>query len=216
MIRQTFSFSHYISTLFIWCCRVCYFVWWTWVLWGHHATLVCSEKMGPSKNCASGPLKVLSVTAIGSCPRTAEGTANVESGILASKGILCRIINSETCWIQSNHCSRCVLVSAWSTPFISYIRSIDIHTYVLPCMFLLEALTFSTVYEYRIDIITFQNTFLKISIGCAMCMESTIEPFFISTSTQVPIPGTSESGRMAEHCPPTFSKRGNVGGGDFS
>jgi len=45
-------------------------------------------------------------------------------------------------------------------------------------MFLLEALTFSTVYEYRIDIITFQNTFLKISIGCAMCMESTIEPFF--------------------------------------
>ena len=33
---QTFSFSHCIFTLFIWCCRVCYFAWRTRVLWGHH------------------------------------------------------------------------------------------------------------------------------------------------------------------------------------
>jgi len=43
MIGQTFSY--YTSTLFIWCCRVCYFAWWTRVSWGHHATLVYNEKM---------------------------------------------------------------------------------------------------------------------------------------------------------------------------
>jgi len=37
MTGQTFSFLHCISTLFIWCCRVCYFAWSTRVLWGHHA-----------------------------------------------------------------------------------------------------------------------------------------------------------------------------------
>jgi len=42
--RQTFSFPHCISTLFIWCCRV--FAWWTRVLWEHHETLVFIEKMG--------------------------------------------------------------------------------------------------------------------------------------------------------------------------
>jgi len=46
MIGQTFSFSYYISTLFIWCCRVFYFAWWTRVSWGHHATLVYIEKLG--------------------------------------------------------------------------------------------------------------------------------------------------------------------------
>ena len=46
MINQTFSFSLCISTLFIWYCRVCYFVWWTRVLWGHRATLVFIEMMG--------------------------------------------------------------------------------------------------------------------------------------------------------------------------
>ena len=46
MINQTFSFSHCISTLFIWYCRVCYFAWWTRVLWGHRATLFFIEMMG--------------------------------------------------------------------------------------------------------------------------------------------------------------------------
>jgi len=32
MVGQTSSFPHYISTLFTWCCRVCYFAWWTRVL----------------------------------------------------------------------------------------------------------------------------------------------------------------------------------------
>jgi len=63
MIRQTFSFLHCISTLLIWCCRVCYFAWWTRVSWGHHATLVYIEKMGPSKDCASRPLKASSGSA---------------------------------------------------------------------------------------------------------------------------------------------------------
>jgi len=55
MIRKTFSF-YCISTLFIWCCRVCYFAWWTRVLWGHHATLVYIEKMGAiEKVCLRGP-----------------------------------------------------------------------------------------------------------------------------------------------------------------
>jgi len=40
MIGQTFSFSYCVSTIFIWCCNVYYFAWWTRVLWGHHATLV--------------------------------------------------------------------------------------------------------------------------------------------------------------------------------
>jgi len=35
MIGQTFSFSRCIYTFFIWCGRVCYFAWWTRVLWGH-------------------------------------------------------------------------------------------------------------------------------------------------------------------------------------
>jgi len=34
-----------------------YFVWWTRVLWGHHATLFLMKRWGPSNNCASGPLK---------------------------------------------------------------------------------------------------------------------------------------------------------------
>jgi len=60
MIGQTFLFLHCISTLFIWYCRVCYFAWWTRVWWRHHATLVFIEKMAFfSKNCSSGPPKVL-------------------------------------------------------------------------------------------------------------------------------------------------------------
>jgi len=45
MIVQTFSFPQYISTLFIWFCRVCYFAWWTQVLWGCRATLVFIESV---------------------------------------------------------------------------------------------------------------------------------------------------------------------------
>ena len=54
MIGQRFSFPHCISTLFIWCYRVCYFALWARVLWGHHATLVFIERIGPSNDCASG------------------------------------------------------------------------------------------------------------------------------------------------------------------
>jgi len=46
MTGQTFSFSHCMPTLFIWCCRVRCFAWWTWVFWEHHETLVFIEKMG--------------------------------------------------------------------------------------------------------------------------------------------------------------------------
>ena len=46
MIGQTYLFSYRISTLFIWCCRLCCFAWSTRVLRGHHATLVFIEKMG--------------------------------------------------------------------------------------------------------------------------------------------------------------------------
>ena len=45
MTAKTFSFLHCISTLFIWCCRVCYFAWRT-LLWGHHATLFFIKKVG--------------------------------------------------------------------------------------------------------------------------------------------------------------------------
>jgi len=57
MIRETFSFSYCISTIFMWCCRVCYFAWWTRVLWGHNETCFLLKRWGPSNNCASGPLK---------------------------------------------------------------------------------------------------------------------------------------------------------------
>jgi len=60
VIGQTFSFPHYISALFIWCWRVCYFVWWTRVLCGHHATLVCIEKMGAlEKLCLRAPTSLI-------------------------------------------------------------------------------------------------------------------------------------------------------------
>jgi len=56
MIGQMFSFSRCTSTLFIWCYRVCYFAWWTRVLWGLHATLVFIEKMGALKQlCRRAP-----------------------------------------------------------------------------------------------------------------------------------------------------------------
>ena len=55
MIGQTFSLSRCISTLFIWCCRVCYFVSWTRVFWGHHVILVFIEKMGPRTIVPQGP-----------------------------------------------------------------------------------------------------------------------------------------------------------------
>ena len=57
MIVQASSFSHCLSTLFIWSVRVCYFAWWIRVLWGHHASLVLIEKMGHSKNCLSASPK---------------------------------------------------------------------------------------------------------------------------------------------------------------
>jgi len=49
MTGKTFSFSHCISTLFIWCCRVCYFAWWTRLLRENHPTLFFIEKMGSLK-----------------------------------------------------------------------------------------------------------------------------------------------------------------------
>jgi len=49
MIGQTFSFSPCISTLSIWCCRVCYFSWWAQVLWGHHEASFFIENMGAIK-----------------------------------------------------------------------------------------------------------------------------------------------------------------------
>ena len=42
MIGRTFSFSHCISTLFIWCCR--FFGWWTRVLWGRGGTRLASTR----------------------------------------------------------------------------------------------------------------------------------------------------------------------------
>jgi len=60
VIVQTISFC--ISTLLIWCCRLCYFSWWIRALWGDHATLVLLEKIVPSKNCASGSLQASSGT----------------------------------------------------------------------------------------------------------------------------------------------------------
>jgi len=60
MLGQTFWFSHCISTLFIWCCRVCYFAWWTRVLWGHHATLVYIGKMGALRRlCLRAPKSLI-------------------------------------------------------------------------------------------------------------------------------------------------------------
>jgi len=62
MIAQTFSFLHYISTLFIWCCRVCYIAWWTPVLWRHHTTLVFIEKVVVFKKLCLRVLKASSGT----------------------------------------------------------------------------------------------------------------------------------------------------------
>jgi len=60
MIGQTFLFSHCISTLFIWCCRVCHFAWWRRVLLGNHATLVFIEKMGDlEKLCLRAPKSLI-------------------------------------------------------------------------------------------------------------------------------------------------------------
>jgi len=59
MIGHTFSFSHYITTLFISCCTVCYFTWWTRVSWGHHATLVYIEKMRTFERLCLRALKSL-------------------------------------------------------------------------------------------------------------------------------------------------------------
>jgi len=60
MLGQTFPFPHCISTLFIWCCRVCYFACWTRVLWGHHAILVYIEKMGAlEKLCLRAPKSLI-------------------------------------------------------------------------------------------------------------------------------------------------------------
>jgi len=52
--------SHCISTLFIWCCRVCYFAWWTRILWGHRATLVFIEMMGALEQlCLMAPKSLI-------------------------------------------------------------------------------------------------------------------------------------------------------------